>query len=204
MPFTYQFFDKNTQLNDNVFGVSKTNRVKQIHSAKVIEIIEPQRTWIEADAIITRTSNLPIGVITADCAPVLFYSDEGVIGAIHAGWQGAVSGVLENTIEAMQCPSSSIQAFIGPCISQSSYEVSIGFEKPFLDHNAEAEKFFIGGKADKLHFDLAGYCAFQLRNAGVQKIHIDGRDTLTDPQFHSHRGGATSSERNLSAIMIKG
>jgi len=115
-----------------------------------------------------------------------------------------VNGVLDNTIEAMDCAPSSIQAFIGPCISQTSYEVSIGFEEPFLDHNPESERFFIEGKQDKLHFDLTGYCAFRLSLCGVQKIHIDGRDTLTNPQFHSHRGGATSSERNLSAIMIKG
>ena len=200
--YQYQFFDKETSLNDAVFDVAPCHRVKQTHSNTVIEVSDPQTDWIEADGIVTRTPNLPIGVITADCAPVLFYGD-GVIGAAHAGWQGAVNGVLDNTIDAMQCAPSSIQASIGPCISQTSYEVSIGFEKPFLDRNPESERFFIEGKPNKLHFDLAGYCAFRLSLYGIQKIHIDGRDTLTDPQFHSHRGGASSTERNLSAIMIK-
>lgn len=186
-----------------VFNTSPCHRVKQIHSNKVIEVSAPQTQWIEADGIVTREANLPIGVITADCAPVLFYGDD-VIGATHAGWQGAVNGVLENTITAMGGATSSIQAFIGPCISQSSYEVSMGFEKPFMDHCPTAEQFFIGGKAGKLHFDLAGYCAFRLATSGIKKIHIDGRDTLSTPDFHSHRGGATSSERNLSAIMING
>jgi len=201
MPFDHQFFNRETNLNDPVFDVSKANRVKQIHSAKVIEITEPQTEWIEADGIITRTPNLPIGIITADCAPVLFYGD-GVIGAAHAGWQGAVNGILENTITAMDCAPSSIQAFIGPCISQQSYEVSMGFEKPFIERTPMAEQFFIDGKPDKLHFDLAGYCAFRLATSGIKKIHIDGRDTLTNPDFHSHRGGANATERNLSAIMI--
>ena len=201
MTYKHHFFNKNTALNDIIFDASKANRVKQIHSNKVIEITQPQQTWIESDATVTRTPNLPIGIITADCAPVLFYGD-GVIGAAHAGWQGAVKGVLENTITAMDCTPSSIQAFIGPCISQQSYEVSMGFEKPFMEQTPMAEQFFIGGKADKLHFDLAGYCAFRLATSGIKKIHIDGRDTLTNPDFHSHRGGASATERNLSATMF--
>lgn len=199
MSFQYEFFDNNTGLDKIIFETAKANRVKQTHSNTVIAITSPQTEWVEADGIVTRTPNLPVGVITADCAPVLFYGD-GVIGAAHAGWQGALKGILENTVAAMKCDS--VQAFIGPCIAQTSYEVSLGFEKPFLDNNPEAERFFIAGKPDKLHFDLAGYCAFRLALCGIQKIHIDGRDTLINPDFHSHRGGANSTERNLSAIML--
>jgi len=202
MGITHQFFDSKTNLNDNVFEVSKASRVKQIHSNDVVEISTPLTDWVEADAIVTRTSHLPIGVITADCAPVLFYGDN-VIGASHAGWQGALSGVLESTIETMNCDLNTIKAYIGPCISQKSYEVSKGFEIPFLDHAPVSERFFMAGKSsDKLQFDLAGYCAFRLTRIGITKIQIDGRDTVTHPDFHSHRGGATTAERNLSAIMI--
>ncbi len=103
-----------------------------------------------------------------------------------------------------ECDVNNIKAYIGPCISQKSYEVSLGFEKPFLDHNPESERFFRAGKTDdKLQFDLAGYCAYRLSLYGVKNIHIDGTDTLTNENYHSHRGGATSGERNLSAIMIK-
>ena len=197
----HQFYDRNTALTDIVFGQSKANRVKQTHSNIVIEIKAPQTEWIEADGIITRVSNLPVGVITADCAPVLFYGD-GVVGAAHAGWQGALKGVLDNTVAAMGGSEDIIKAFIGPCISQQSYEVSIGFEEPFLEKHAEAERFFISGKEGKLHFDLAGYCAYRLSLCGIKSIHIDGRDTLTNPVFYSHRGGADNTQRNLSAVMI--
>ncbi len=198
---TYQFFDKNTSLNDDVFNISPAHRVKQIHGNEVIEVCAAQQAWIDADAIITHTPNLPIGVITADCAPVLLHGD-GVIGAAHAGWQGAVNGVLDNTIKMMGSAPSSIHALIGPCIQQSSYEVSIGFEKPFLEQHPEAEQFFIKGTAGKLQFDLSGYCAFRLKLCGVESIDISDIDTLTHRDFHSHRGGATSSDRNLSAIML--
>ena len=195
---------KNTKIENVIFNIAPVHRVKQTHSNIVTEISQPQSKWIEADAIVTRTPNLPIGIITADCAPVLFHSDE-VIGAAHAGWQGAVNGVLENTVKTMKCDQKNIHAYIGPCIAQKSYEVSVGFEEPFLDHNPESEHFFRAGRAgDKLQFDLAGYCAFRLALCGIKQIHIDGTDTLTHPNFHSHRGGATSTERNLSAIMING
>ena len=203
MIFQHQFFDKATGANDRVFNTAPAVRVKQIHGNKIIQTAEPLSEWIEADGVVTRTPNLPIGVITADCAPVLLQGD-GVIGLAHAGWQGALNGVLENTIEAMECDPKTIQAHIGPCISQESYEVSVGFEVPFLQRNADAEKFFIDGASKKkLHFDLAGYCAYRLAQMGITNIHIDGRDTLTNPQFHSHRGGAGANQRNLSAVMLR-
>jgi YfiH family protein len=200
----YYFFNKQTDINSPVFGTTPTHRAKQTHSVTVITVDNAQTEWIEADGIVTRTPNLPVGIITADCVPVLFQA-EGVIGAAHAGWQGALNGILENTIDAMQCEPRTITAYVGPCIAQKSYEVSLGFEKPFLGHDCEAERFFMSGRnADKLQFDIAGYCAFRLLNTGIQTIKIDGRDTRTHPDFHSHRGGATSHDRNLSAIMIKG
>ena len=203
MNFKYQFFDKNTDLNDSVFDINPAIRVKQVHSSKVIKVNKPLDTWVEADALVTNTPNLPIGVITADCTPVLFCSD-GVVGAAHAGWQGALNGVLENTVDLMGGEIANIHAFIGPCISQKSYQVSVGFEAPFIKRDNEAERFFMSGTDNKLQFDLAGYCAFRLNQCGVQKIKIDGADTLTNNKFHSHRGGADVKERNLSAIMIKG
>jgi len=199
--FKHQFFDNKTDVNDTVFGRAVAHRVKQTHSNRVICVENTQTQWIEADGIVTRTPNLSIGVITADCVPVLFYGD-GVVGAVHAGWQGAVSGILENTVTAMDCNPSTIHAYIGPSIQQQSYEVSIGFEKPFLEQDKKAIQFFKEGREGKLQFDLPAYCADRLKQRGVENIINDGRDTLTDPNFHSHRGGATSNERNLSAVMI--
>tara|TARA_B100001750_G_scaffold227652_1_gene221470 strand:- start:804 stop:1415 length:612 start_codon:yes stop_codon:yes gene_type:complete len=203
MQTEFTFFNNRKPLTEQVFDTLPTVRVKQVHSADVIKVDAPLTEWVEADALVTRTPNLPIGVITADCAPIILMSDN-VVGAAHAGWQGAVAGVLENTVQAMKTESENIVVYIGPCIAQKSYEVSVGFETPFLDHDPLAEKFFMPGREGKLHFDLAGYCAFRLSACGVRKIHIDGRDTLTDPNFYSHRGGATAIQRNLSAVMIKG
>ena len=199
--FNHCFFNKKTNLNATIFDVAHAQRVKQVHGNNVITIDKPQEEWVEADALVTRTLNLPLGILTADCAPILFYGD-GVVGAAHAGWQGAFNGILDNTVKAMNIDPNAIQTFIGPSIQQKSYEVSVGFETPFLEKHPEAERFFIAGKAGKLHFDLSGYCAFRLSLCGVKSIHIDGTDTLTHHDYHSHRGGASSSERNLSAIML--
>lgn len=208
-PYSYQFFDKKTSINADVFGRRRAARVKQIHSADcvLIDRVFKDGEWVEADAIVTTKPGVPIGVITADCAPILFYGrrdGEPVIGAAHAGWQGALKGVLENTLNLMACPVSNVVAHIGPCIAQMSYEVSDGFEDPFVKHNAGAWAFFKPGREGKLQFDLAGYCAFRLRAAGVLNITISGVDTLTHDLYYSHRGGAKPGERNLSAIMING
>lgn len=208
-PYTYQFFDKNTSINADVFGRRRAARVKQIHSAHCVLIDRAFRDgeWVEADAIVTTKPDVPIGVITADCVPILLYGrrdGEPVIAAAHAGWQGALKGILENTLRLMACPSSNIVAHIGPCIAQASYEVSEGFEIPFVKHNAGAWAFFKSGREGKLQFDLAGYCAFRLRAAGVLNITFSHTDTMTDDIYYSHRAGAKPGERNLSAIMING
>lgn len=202
MTAKFEFFNHQTHHTAIVFDLMPAVRVKQVHGDSVITVDSPLNDWVEADAIVTRMPNLPIGIITADCAPILIKAN-GVIAAAHAGWQGALKGILDKTIEAMDTPPDKIEAYIGPCIAQKSYEVSIGFEEPFLSHNHEAAHFFIAGPHDdKLHFDLAGYCAFRLALCGVKKIHINGTDTLTHAEFHSHRGSATENQRNLSAIML--
>lgn len=203
MAVHYQFFNAKTHHRDTVFATMPAVRVKQVHGDTVICVESPLKEWVEADALVTRMTNLPIGVITADCAPVLMMAG-GVVAAAHAGWQGALKGVLNNTVAAMDVGPSAIEARIGPCISQQSYEVSLGFERPFLERDAEAERFFMEGATGKLQFDLAGYCAFRLSQCGVKKVVIDGTDTLTHPDYYSHRGGAGEKERNLAAIMISG
>ncbi|PCH99392.1 MAG: polyphenol oxidase [Alphaproteobacteria bacterium] len=204
-PYQYQFFDRKTALDDVVFGMSHAVRVKQTHSAACVVIDRPfaDGQWVEADALVTRTPNIPIGVITADCAPIILIGD-GVVAIIHAGWQGAVNGIVENTVSAMDCDPSTIQAFIGPCIAQGSYEVSKGFEKPFVEAHPEAIEFFSKKNDEKLLFDLKSYCVFRLSLASVRDVEVSNIDTLTDENYHSHRGGATSKDRNLSATMING
>lgn len=202
MSYQYCFFNKGTPFDNQVFDVMPAVRVKQVHSNKVVTVNAPLTEWVEADAVVTRMQNIPIGVITADCAPVVLIAD-GVVGVAHAGWQGALNGILENTVSEMEVAPADIVAYIGPCIAQKSYEVSEGFERPFLERDDEAERFFMAGAKDgKLQFDLSGYCAFRLSQCGVRNVKIDGTDTLTDAEYHSHRGGAGSVDRNLSAVMI--
>lgn len=212
------FFGRGTGLDDILFGVARASRVKQVHGIDcyVIDGPIPQGEWTNADAIVTSAPDVPIGVVTADCAPVLFYGEKQdgtpVIGAAHAGWQGAVNGVLENTVKNMIGEGAllpTIRAAIGPCICVQSYEVTTGFEKPFIDHHPIAARFFAphAGKDDKLMFDLPCYCAFRLGLAGVDKVHVTGIDTLSNTdRFYSYRkmtmAGLKNDGRQLSAIMI--
>lgn len=166
----------------------------------------------EADAMVTDKPGIGLGILTADCAPVLFAAP-GIVGAAHAGWGGALKGVLESTIGAMEklgAQRSAIRAAIGPCIAQKSYEVSLGFETPFLAEDAQAERFFkAGSKPDKLMFDLPGYCAYRLGRAGIEQVEMIDRDTLSrETEYFSHRRttqrGETKRGLQLSVITLRG
>lgn len=206
----HQFFDKTTDVNDIVFDCRPCVRVKQIHSAKCIWVDKPfgPDQWVEADALVTDQINLPIGIITADCGPVLLSGQNRdgayVIGAAHAGWCGALNGVLEETIVKMDCDVSTIKAYIGPAIAKESYEVSTGFEDDFVKEDPRAMDYFAVKNDEKLWFDVKGYCDFRLQRAGVQSVDISPIDTLMNTAYCSYRGGANRKGRNLSAIMIAG
>jgi hypothetical protein len=167
----------------------------QVHGDRVVTVTEP---WLpgqgaRADAMVADRPGVGLGIVTADCAPVLF-ADAGrrVVGAAHAGWRGAVLGVLEATVAAMAALGASparIVAAIGPCIVQTSYEVGPDLRDAVLTDAASAAAFFAPGRlADRWQFDLPGYCAARLRAAGVGQIIMTGVDTLTDEdRFFSHR-----------------
>lgn len=169
----------------------------------------------QADALVTDQFNLILGVLTADCGCILFagQKEDGspVIGVAHAGWKGALGGILESTLNQMQTLGASlatIQATIGPCIGPKSYEVSQGFEKPFLDRNHEDEHFFREAQKDgHLMFDLPGYIASRLAQAGVSQVTISGHDTFAEKEnFFSYRRTTHAGEqdygRQISAIVI--
>lgn len=165
--------------------------VYQVHSPDVAEVIKP---WPHderprADAMVTNRRGVLLGVVTADCAPVLLADrDGGVIGAAHAGWRGAHGGVLENTVAAMERLGSRrdrMVAAIGPAIAQRSYEVDEGFRQAFAEAD---ERFFAPGRPGHWQFDLEGYCAARLRAAGVETIEPLGLDTYSDAaRFFSYR-----------------
>jgi len=167
----------------------------QVHGIHVVTATDP---WIagqgeKADAMVTDRPGLGLGIVTADCAPVLFADQEGrIVGAAHAGWRGAVAGVLEATIAAMTALGASpdrITAAVGPCIAQASYEVGPDLRDEVLARSAADAMFFAPGqREDRWQFDLPGYCAARLRAAGLGHVIVMGVDTLAEEdRFFSHR-----------------
>ena len=186
--------------------------VHQTHSADVLTITDPQaRTDVQADAMVTALSGVALGVLTADCQPVLFADERaGVIGAAHAGWKGAMAGVLEATVDAMSALGAareSITAIIGPAISQAAYEVGPEFLDDFLADDPENARFFCKGKDDRYHFDLPGFGLHRLRRSGIGRVDWTHHCTYADPQrFFSYRRSVHAKEadygRLISAICI--
>jgi len=173
----------------------------QIHSADVVTVTTP---WADADrprgdALVTDQPGIVLGVLIADCAPVLFHdATAGVIGAAHAGWKGAFTGVTDSTVEAMEALGARrehIAAVIGPCIAQKSYEVDAAFEARFLEQSAENARFFKAGRAGHAWFDLEGYTAARLHDAGVGQIAMLGEDTYAqEARFYSFRRATHRAE----------
>ena len=167
----------------------------QVHGTKVVTVTD---AWAagqgeQADAMVTDRPGLALGIVTADCAPVLLAAEAGkIVGAVHAGWRGAVAGVLEATVAAMTALGAApgdIAAAIGPCIAQASYEVGPDLRDAVLARSAADEAFFVPGRRPShWHFDLPGYCASRLRAAGLQVVMVTGHDTMADDdRFFSHR-----------------
>jgi YfiH family protein len=185
---------RNRALVAEAMGVApdKLIGVKQVHGTSVIDFDTPWTLNMapRADAIVTAQRGFAISVITADCAPVLFSNGAGtVVAAAHAGWRGALAGILEATVAAMQAKGAgNITAAIGPCIHQQSYEVTATLRDPILAQDPTAETFFTPGR-DTLHFlfNLPAYCQSRLAAAGVA-AEILPHDTCDDEaNFFSHR-----------------
>jgi YfiH family protein len=186
----------------------------QVHGTAVAEVTQP---WAEdgrppADAMVTDQPGLLLGIVTGDCAPVLFAdAAAGVVGAAHAGWRGAVAGILEETVAAMErlgADRGRIAAAIGPCIGQASYEVGPDLRDAVLARDPAHARFFAEGRrADRWMFDLPGYCLARLAAAGVGRAAWVGRDTLAEEDhFFSHRRATLAAAgpigHQLSAIAL--
>jgi YfiH family protein len=189
--------------------------VHQIHSPDAVIATGPWdiATRPKADAIVTRTEGLAIGVTAADCGPVLFADPKArVIGAAHAGWKGALSGVVEATVEAMEklgAERANIVAAIGPLIRQPSYEVGNEFVERFVEADAENSLYFLpAAREGHAMFDLAGFIRGRLENAGVLMIDDTGIDTYSDQRFFSYRRSVHRKEadygRHVHAIVLEG
>ena len=188
----------------------------QVHSDRVAvaEQAWSQETRPKVDALVTRQPGLALGVMSADCGPVLLAdAAAGVVGAAHAGWRGAVTGVLEAVVAAMEAlgaERSRIAAAIGPCIEQASYEVGPEFPTPILARGA-ADRRFLRPAPREGHFlfDLKGYAANRLAEAGVHQVEILPNDTYAEEEaFFSYRRSCHRGEadygRGLSAIALEG
>ena len=188
--------------------------VHQVHSPDTIVATGPWNGGPrpKADALVTRIEGLAIGVTTADCGPILFVDPNArVIGAAHAGWKGALTGVLESTVGAMErlgADRSGIVVAIGPMIRQHSYEVGPEFVARFLEVDADNALFFLPGERDgHAMFDLAGYIRMRLENAGILMIDDTGIDTYSDERFYSYRRSVHRKDgdygRHVHAIALE-
>ena len=186
----------------------------QIHSPDAVAVSTPWETTSRprADAIVTRAEGLSIGVTAADCGPILFVDPNArVVGAAHAGWKGALTGILESTVEAMEqlgAERTGIVAAIGPLIRQHSYEVGGEFVERFIEADADNSLFFIpSAKEGHAMFDLAGFIRMRLENAGVLMIDDLGVDTYSDERFYSYRRSVHRHEpdygRHVHAIALE-
>ncbi|MEL6586413.1 MAG: peptidoglycan editing factor PgeF [Pseudomonadota bacterium] len=178
----------------------------QVHSADVVVVDGPLADpRPKADALVTDRPGQVLTILTADCQPVLFHDpDAGVIGAAHAGWKGALSGVLEATLDAMVdlgADPNRTRAAIGPSISQKAYEVGPEFLDTFLAQDPEADAYFANGKGDRYQFDLIGYGLRRLRAAGAQAEWI-GHCTYADPsRFYSYRRATHANEADYGRLI---
>ncbi len=180
--------------------------VHQYHSADVATINAPSADRPKADAMVTNRKGIALGILTADCQPVLFADTQaGVIGAAHAGWKGALNGVLTNTVTAMEALGAkreNIAATIGPCISQASYEVGPEFFEDFIAQDYDFTRFFASGQDDRMQFDLPGFGLHMLREAGVGNAEWIGHCTYKDPmRFYSYRRTTHNKEADYGRLI---
>ncbi|WP_417626398.1 peptidoglycan editing factor PgeF [Pararhodobacter aggregans] len=184
--------------------------VHQIHSPEVVTVTAagPQG---KADALVTQVPGLALSILTADCMPVLLHDPEaGIIGAVHAGWKGALAGVLEATLDAMEAlggDRADTSAVIGPCISQRAYEVGPEFLDAFEAEDPDYARFFANGAGDRYLFDLPGFGLDRLRAAGIAEAEWTRHCTYSQPElFYSYRRSVHAAEadygRLISAIRL--
>ena len=181
----------------------------QIHSAEAVTVHE---VWApvdvpKADAMVTSVPGIALGVLTADCAPILLADPETrIVAAVHAGWKGALGGVVHSAVAAMQALGADprhIRAVVGPCIAPASYEVGLDFQDRFAHHDPGSERFFHPGETDdKRRFDLPGFVLWRLQQAGVGQAVWTGHDTCADAaRFYSNRRAFQQGEPDFGRLI---
>lgn len=197
--------EKNLEFVRKSINAKKLITLNQIHSAKCVIVNEKSKSNQEADALVTQSENIALGILTADCVPVLLFDpNKKIIGAAHAGWKGSKTGIIENTLEKMVSLGShceDIVSLIGPCVHVESYEVDEDFLSNFPDE-------YFTKIRDKDHFDIVKFCCDRLKKEGVSKISVDKIDTYKNHEkYFSFRYARKNSNgvcgRNISVICIK-
>lgn len=199
---------------DAVLPGSTLVTVRQVHSPDVVTVTGPiaEEARPPADALVTREPGLLLGILTADCVPVLFAdAAAGVVGAAHAGWKGALGGVTDATVAAMEALGADrtrIACAIGPCIARASYEVGEDFAERFEAADPANERFFLAGRPGHRMFDIEAYVAARLAAAGITRIVALGEDTCAQPErFYSYRRSCLNGEpgygRQISLIGVR-
>ena len=212
-------FDKSNLISTNlklVLRKLKSNQKKlvllhQVHSNKIFFINKQVKKKLIGDGLLTKNKNLAIGILTADCCPILFYDPKkNIIGAVHAGWKGAFKNIGVKMVSEFKKKGTKLEDLyvaIGPTISQNSYEVKKDFKYRFLKQKLSNRKFF-KMKRNKIYFDLVGYIYNQMKKSGIKNIEIIKKDTFNPKNnFFSARRSLKNNfddyGRNISIIMIK-
>lgn len=199
----------NRQSVANTFGLDKDALVSmyQVHSAKVTTITpETTHERSECDAMVTNSTGLALGILTADCAPILLEDRKnGVIGAAHSGWRGSVNGIAQATVNAMVdlgADTGEIKACVGPCISQRAYEVGADFFEDFIAEDLKYSQYFANGNGEKMQFDLPRFVMDQLRSCGLESVNWTGHCTYSDPdRFFSYRRSCHANEPDYGRLI---
>ncbi len=198
----------NRALLQRAFGLpSAPLWLHQVHGTDVLYVdsAPPAETPLPnepiADAAVTRSGDIVLAVLTADCLPVLLSAADGsAVGVAHAGWRGLSSGVLEAAIARLGVPPHKVLAWLGPCIGSASYEVGVEVHDAFVRHDAQAESAFVPGRTGRWWCDLERLARQRVAAAGVAQVFGGGFDTVTDPRFYSWRRDTTRSGRFASLI----
>jgi len=206
---------KNLNLVSNKIGCKDGELItlNQIHSNKVIyfENASSIGNKLTGDAIVTKIKNVAIGIITADCAPILLYDhSKKTIGCIHSGWRGALNGVIKNAVKKFEELNSNIDnliAVVGPCIGKENYEVKIDFYESFVSRNLKYEKFFKKISNEKYIFDLRGFINNEISVLNIKNIENIEIDTFAEKEFfYSYRRSSRNNEQNygrcISVILM--
>ena len=218
----YESGDKEENISENRRLVSKCLSIRpnslisayQVHGSDVVTVEKPWRRnkAPKADGMVTNRKGIALGVLTADCAPVLFADQtQGIIGACHAGWRGALNGIIHSTVRAMEALGSrpgKIKAVIGPCIAQKSYQVKFDFIDQFLESDPKFAKYFINEDKTHLRFDLSGLIELMIKRSGIIFSEKIDQDNCTETETHfSYRrtklAGGNDYGRSISAIALR-